>query len=453
MNARQRATGSQRLRLGQDFDLEAVFMRNWTADEPAASVLDTSDQTPSLPYDQSSCTWRQDYESAQAVCRHLSNLPLRLLDFQKEYWNSVFEPALSVWEAGETPNPDVACNRHIKFGVLMADLLGEPGPSKRRAWLATGHYSRLRLSPTVQPDGSRSVELLRAIDPNKDQSYYLSSVEPSRFRQAHFPIGHLLKGEVRELARRYELPNAERKESMGLCFVGDNLPRARSESVGTRGKPGEPGPFATFLDSYIESTPGPLISPTGEVLGQHSGLHTLTIGQSARIPGQTERWYVARKSRGQRRQGGSSTSDDSMRANEVVVVPGRSHPLLLCVRARVKAFSWVAGQQPAELNTANSDGDAANVRAWAQVRHRQKAVPCRVTIRAKEGQDVPPRLLDVEFDDPVAAVAPGQVLALWADGDATTGDAGARIRPNVVCLGSGVIEDVVTVADLEKGPQ
>ncbi|KAK0525329.1 hypothetical protein OC834_005217 [Tilletia horrida] len=437
----------------QDFDLEAVFMRNWATDDGHNPVLPSAlgEGSPSLPFDQSTCTWREDYESAQAVCRHLSNLPLRLLDFQKEYWNAVFDPALSAWAAGETPNPDVACNRQIKFGVLMDHILGQAGPSHRAVWLATGHYSRLRLDPVAGPDGQRSVQLLRAVDPVKDQSYYLSSVPASRLRQAHFPIGHLLKSEVREIARRHSLPSAARKESMGLCFVGDHKPP--TPSVEKRGAQGEPGPFAKFLDSYLDSTPGPLVSPSGQVLGHHNGLHTLTIGQSARIPGQKERWYVARKPRGSR-QSSNAGWPGGAEQNSVLVVPGKDHPLLQCRRAVVSELHWVAGRLPPELE----NGEAL-MQAWAQVRHRQKAVPCSVKVCSPNGAQAG-RSLDIEvsFPTPVTAVAPGQVLALWADEQhivsdteettaETVGGTHPSSRANTVCLGSGTIADVWTLAD------
>ncbi|KAE8230833.1 hypothetical protein CF326_g4162 [Tilletia indica] len=452
----------------QDFDLEAVFMRNWATEdqEGPSTVLSSPDSSPSLPFDQSTCTWREDYESAQAVCRHLSNLPLRLLDFQKEYWNAVFDPALSAWGAGETPNPDVACNRYIKFGALMDRILAQPGPSEQTVWLATGHYGRLRLNPVLSPDGKRSVQLLRAVDPVKDQSYYLSSVPASRLEQAHFPIGHLLKSEVRDIARRFDLPTANRKESMGLCFVGEHKPRAGPSSEGApekRGMQGNPGPFANFLDSYLDSSSGPLVSPSGEILGQHSGLHTLTIGQSARIPGKRERWYVAKKPRkGQVRpesvaiSGGGvgsapiSQQDPLEDDNAVLVVPGKDHPLLQCRRALVHDFHWIAGHPPLEACSTTA------IRAWTQVRHRQKAVRCLVEIESGDRQSMNTDQIHVVFPESVCAVAPGQVLALWAD-TATPGQADVGARPeddvaqneaNTVCLGSGTIADVWTMGEV-----
>ncbi|CAD6928124.1 unnamed protein product [Tilletia controversa] len=465
----------------QDFDLEAVFMRNWATEDQESlnTILSSPDSSPSLPFDQSTCTWREDYESAQAVCRHLSNLPLRILDFQKEYWTDVFDPALSAWAAGETPNPDVACNRQIKFGALMDRIFGQPGPAHRTTWLATGHYSRLRMDPVLGPDGQRSVQLLRAVDPIKDQSYYLSSVPASRLQQAHFPIGHLLKSQVRDIAKQFDLPTATRKESMGLCFVGEHKPKAGPSSNGSperRGMQGEPGPFAKFLDSYLDPSPGPLVSPSGQVLGRHSGLHTLTIGQSARISGQRERWYVAKKPRrGQSReymersqqvaapvagQHQHSQQDE----NAVLVVPGKDHPLLQCRRALVSDFHWVAGRPPLTPRSTTT------LRAWAQVRHRQKAVRCLVDVDFDSGDHRNGSQIHVTFPEPISAVAPGQILALWADSARSPGESPAtstlgmcdndethvQTRPeddlsetevNTVCLGSGTI--VWTMADEE----
>lgn len=373
-----------------DFDLEAVFMRNW-------NELDESGRMQPGSGGASGCTWQRDWQDVQSVCRHLGNIPVKMIDLSKEYWTQVFEPALQDWQQGTTPNPDVSCNKEIKFGALMDRLIrtGDHGGSK--SWLATGHYAHVAWHQ--QGDRTRPM-LMRAKDRSKDQTYYLSSVGEDKLAHAHFPLAHLLKTQVRELAKKFQLPTAERRESMGICFIGTRGSNGGAVS-NTQG-------FSTFLNGYIPSAPGDMVDESGRVVSKHCGLHTLTVGQGARIRGATSKYYVAKK---------------DIPNNKIVVVQGKDHPMLLCTRLYVRDIEWIWREPPPELKY---DG-VGRVTLLAQVRHRQVESECVVS-RFKQGKNG----YVVQFTEPVLAVAPGQVLGLW--------------RGNW-CLGSAVIESVDTVYD------
>lgn len=350
----------------QDYNLKAVFMRNWdTCDEKASDT---------------GCEWEKDWEDVQRVCRVL-DVPCEMIDFSRVYWNRVFEPALDEWTDGYTPNPDVSCNREVKFGTLMDSVL-TPGSNN---WLATGHYAQVSWTDPPSP----RPRLMRSADRNKDQTYYLSSVPESKLRQALFPIGHLTKPAVRDLAREHGLPTASRDESMGICFVGQKQR------------------FDTFLSSYLPSKPGNIVDLDGRVLGQHRGLWSLTIGQGARISGQHHKMYVARK---------------DIPTNTVIVVDRNDHPALMCASLTVENFKWIwNGHTPEQLSS------PLGYRVTAQIRHRMHEAPA--TLLPIEGTEGRYRLV---FDQPHGAVAAGQILAIW-DGP--------------WCLGSGRIDTIHTLLD------
>lgn len=348
-----------------DVNLRAVYMRNW-------STLDESGSMAPGSGGASGCEWQKEWEDVQRVCRHLGGIPVELVNLSREYWVDVFEPALGQWADGVTPNPDVECNRSIKFGALLERI--------HTPWLATGHYARIERSAD-----RASACLRRAVDASKDQSYYLSSVREDALIRSIFPLGGLLKHSVRELARKHALPTAEKDESMGLCFVG--------ERGGKRG-------FARFLDGYVEASPGDICMPDGQVIGRHSGLHSYTVGQRARVSGLAERYFVARK---------------DPQSNTIIVVPGSTHPMLECTSLSSQSFSWISRHGAASLASANN--------LAAQVRYRQAPVPCQVT---SDGERV-----TVTARAPVYAVTQGQYVALY-DKD--------------ICLGSGIIDQVQTRA-------
>ncbi|SPC65334.1 related to trna methyltransferase [Ustilago sp. UG-2017b] len=370
------------------YSLSAVFMRNWNELDESGSLQPGSGGS-------SGCSWQKDWEDVQSVCRHLGNIPVQMIDLSREYWTQVFEPALDDWKEGVTPNPDVGCNREIKFGALMDRVLSPPlgvqGGGK--SWLATGHYASINWSNEGRP------MLYRARDRTKDQTYYLSKVGEERLKHAHFPLANLLKSQVRELAKKYDLPTAGRKESMGICFIGTRGSDGKSIS----NKEG----FSSFLNGYITSSPGEIVDgDTGEIVGKHSGLHTLTVGQGARIRGALSKYYVARK---------------DIKENKIVVVQGKGHPMLMCTRLYVSGVGWIWNEPPPELK----EGGEGQVKLLAQVRHRQMETEC--VVKSKQGEGY-----EVEFEEPVLAVAPGQVLGLWR---------------GTWCLGSAQIERVETLYD------
>lgn len=348
----------------QDYDVRGVYMRNWSTADEMGSMQGGSGGVMG-------CAWQKEWQDVQAVAQQLG-MRVDMIDLSRDYWHHVFEPALEQWTDGTTPNPDVACNRSIKFGALL-DAIKAP-------WLATGHYARIG----TRHEGHTAFPVVqRAIDTSKDQSFFLSSVPSTRLTRSLFPLGELYKTDVRRIARAFQLPTSNKDESMGLCFVGERGSGAHA--------------FARFLDQYVVSEPGDFVTPDGHILGRHRGLHTLTIGQRARIAGEPQRYYVARKEAATRR---------------IIVVPSKTHPMLQCTSLTTSSFAWATGVP------------VLHTQLLAQVRYRQAAVPCFV--RESLGGGV-----HISFAPSVEAVAPGQSVALY---DADT------------CLGSGTIEHVQTMA-------
>ncbi|THH20893.1 hypothetical protein EW146_g548 [Bondarzewia mesenterica] len=317
-------------------------MRNW----------DTRDESGT----DKGCEWEKDWEDVQRVCRKL-DIPCQMIDLSREYWLRVFEPSLKAWETGDTPNPDIWCNREVKFGALMDHL------TEDTQYLATGHYARKGYnSPSGRP------QLLRPLDRHKDQTYYLSSITEISLSKSIFPLADLRKDEVREIAKRAGLHTASREESMGICFVGEK----RS--------------FNEFLANYLPPKPGPIIDlTTGRTVGEHQGLWTYTIGQGAKIRGMPERLFVTRKDKDR---------------NTIWVVPSK-HSDLLVSNIRAKNWSWIwADQPPPAIDTAEG------FRARMQFRHRMMDVACAV-YRKGDGSIL------ITLDEPQKAAATGQIAAIW----------------------------------------
>src|SRR5579863_1613042 len=310
------------------------------------------------------CTTAQDYQDARAVAAELC-IPLHRVSFAAQYRERVFEHFLSEQRAGRTPNPDVLCNREIKFGTALryARRLGA-------THFATGHYARLLPGPA-------GVELHKARDAAKDQSYFLHAVLPEEFAQVLMPLGELPKSEVRAQARRAGLPVFDKPDSTGICFIGER-------------------PFREFLARFLARTPGPIESPEGEHLGTHEGLAFYTLGQrgglgiGGRSGHAEEAWYVAAK--------------NAVR-NTLVIVQGHDHPLLSSGALRTERWHWLT---PA----------------------RRAAFPCAVKVRYRQADQLAllePRAdggMDIRFDHPQRAVTPGQYAVAYE---------GER------CLGGGVI--------------
>ena len=327
------------------YQVAGLFMKNWEEDDGTEY-----------------CTAAADLADAHAVCQRLG-IELHEATFAAEYWDRVFTEFLAAYRAGLTPNPDVLCNREIKFNVFQdyAQALG----AQR---IATGHYARLA-------EVKGEMRLMKAVDSAKDQSYFLQAVPQERLATCLFPLGEMTKPEVRALAKDSGLATHKKPDSTGICFIGERR-------------------FKDFLARYLPAQPGDIVTPEGERLGRHQGLmyHTLGQRQGLGIGGLAEHgeapWYVAEK---------------RLDSNQLVVVQGQDHPGLFTRFLRTGEVSWF-GRPPA----------AASQRCAAKVRYRQPDQPCRIT-RAGKG-------LALEFDQPQRAVTPGQWACLY-DGDLVLGGA------------------------------
>lgn len=336
------------LLLQHGYDVEGLFMKNWDEDDGTEY-----------------CTAKRDLEDAQKVCNTLG-IKLHTANFAAEYWDNVFEYFLSEYKAGRTPNPDILCNREIKFKVFLeyAQMLGAQK-------IATGHYARL-----LCKNGRNYLQ--KGLDGNKDQTYFLHAVGEPEFAKTIFPIGNLEKQQVRELAQQHDLITHNKKDSTGICFIGERR-------------------FRDFLQQYLPAQPGLIKTPEGKVLGEHHGLMYHTIGQRqglgiGGISGQKEEpWYVAEKN-----------LDD----NVLIVVQGADHPLLFKQKLTATQSHWINGKPP-----------AGTFRCQAKVRYRQADQPCLVNVQDSK--------IRIVFDEAQRAITPGQSVVLY-DGD--------------ICLGGAVIE-------------
>ena len=317
------------------YTVQGLFMSNWDDDDAY-------------------CTSAVDYQDARRVCEALE-VPLHRVSFATEYREKVFAHFLSEYAAGRTPNPDVLCNREIKFGVCL-EYMHRLGAD----WIATGHYARVRRTAT-------GAQLLRAADPGKDQSYFLHAVAPSALARTLFPIGESRKDDVRREAHAAGLPVFDKPDSTGICFIGER-------------------PFAEFLGRYLPAAQGPIEDERGRVIGEHRGLAYYTLGQRSglglggRAGAGAAPWYVAVK--------------DAQR-NALIVVQDQDHPLLLSNGFEVAEPQWL--QAPS--------GDAFD--CSVKTRYRQRDLPCTVR-RLANG------LLGVNLDAPARAVTPGQYAVFYA---------------------------------------
>lgn len=322
------------------------------------------------------CTAARDLQDARRVCEQLE-IPLHPINFAAEYRERVFASFLDEYRAGRTPNPDVLCNREIKFGVL-ADYAERLGGEL----LATGHYARTGRT-------GDSISLLKGVDRNKDQSYFLHAVSADALARSLFPLGAMQKSEVRALAREAGIATHDKKDSTGICFIGER-------------------PFREFLAQYLPVKTGIIRSVDGAKLGEHQGLAYYTLGQRQGLgvgglrEAGNEPWYVAAK---------------DMDRNDLIVVQGE-HPMLYSQGLTATSAHWI-GTPPSGLAS-------GQFRSTAKVRYRQDDQPCTVSAAAGGG-------LRVAFDTPQRAVAPGQYVVFY-DGD--------------VCLGGACIEQT-----LAKGEQ
>ncbi|MBK1689890.1 tRNA 2-thiouridine(34) synthase MnmA [Rubrivivax gelatinosus] len=333
----------------QGYEVVGLFMKNWEDDD-----------------DSEYCSSRQDFLDAAAVA-DVIGIDLEHVNFAAEYKDRVFAEFLREYQAGRTPNPDVLCNAEIKFKAFL-DHAMRLGAER----IATGHYARVR-----ERDGR--FELLKGLDPAKDQSYFLHRLNQAQLSRTMFPVGELPKTEVRRIAAEIGLPNAKKKDSTGICFIGER-------------------PFREFLNRYLAQAPGDIEDERGRVVGRHVGLSFYTLGQRQGLGigglktggGEHAPWYVARK---------------ELERNVLRVVQGHDHPWLLSRTLSAGDCAWVAGTAPADSALA------------AKTRYRQADAAC--TLR-RDGEGVV-----LAFAEPQWAVTPGQSAVVY-DGE--------------VCLGGGVIE-------------
>ncbi|MBX9794033.1 MAG: tRNA 2-thiouridine(34) synthase MnmA [Burkholderiaceae bacterium] len=367
----------------QGHEVIGIFMKNWEDDD-----------------DSEHCSSRQDFLDAASVADVLG-IEIEHVNFAADYRDRVFADFLREYQAGRTPNPDVLCNAEIKFKAFLdhAMRLGAE-------CIATGHYARVRRAPADPrtSDAARvcgvdgAFQLLKGLDPLKDQSYFLHRLNQAQLSKTLFPVGELPKTEVRRIAAEIGLPNAKKKDSTGICFIGER-------------------PFREFLNRYLAHTPGPIKDDRGRVIGEHVGLSFYTLGQRKGIGiGGLKPRGAARGGNGSAavRGGGDHapwfTARKDMATNTLYVVQGHDHPWLLSSVLVADDAQWVAGHPPAAGALA------------AKTRYRQADAPCVLS-----ASPAPSDAFELRFAAPQWAVTPGQSAVVY-DGE--------------VCLGGGVIAEV-----------
>jgi tRNA-specific 2-thiouridylase len=336
----------------QGHEVVGLFMKNWEDD-------DTDEY----------CSSRQDFLDAVSVADVL-DIPIEVVNFSAEYKDRVFSHFLAEYQAGRTPNPDVLCNAEIKFKAFL-DHATQLGADH----IATGHYAQVRKA-------GETFQLLKGEDGTKDQSYFLYRLNQQQLANALFPVGHLYKREVRKIARELKLPNCAKKDSTGICFIGER-------------------PFREFLNRYLPHEPGEIQTPDGKVIGEHLGLMYYTIGQRQGLGiggtrnGSDEPWFVCAK---------------DMAHNVLIAVQGHNHPALLRPSLTATDLTWIGGKQP-HLNWVYA----------AKTRYRQADAPCAISALTSDR-------CQVDFAQDQWAITPGQSVVIYE---------------SKVCLGGGVIAEAV----------
>ena len=334
----------------QGYQVEGLFMKNWEEDD-----------------DTDYCTAAADLADAQAVCDKLG-IKLHKINFAAEYWDNVFEHFLSEYKAGRTPNPDILCNKEIKFKAFLEYAAEDLGAN----YIATGHYVRRR-------GADDNAQLLRGLDANKDQSYFLYTLSSKQVGQSLFPVGDIEKPIVRAIAEDLGLITAKKKDSTGICFIGERK-------------------FKDFLARYLPAQPGNIRTVEGDIIGRHDGLMYHTLGQRkglgiGGVKGASEEaWYVVEK---------------DLVNNELIVAQGHDHSALLSTGLIAQQLHWVDRQPIREP-----------LRCTVKTRYRQTDVPCII-------KPIDDESIKVIFDEPQIAVTPGQSAVFYL---------------NEVCLGGGIIE-------------
>ncbi|HZG72261.1 MAG TPA: tRNA 2-thiouridine(34) synthase MnmA [Chondromyces sp.] len=324
----------------QGYDVIGIFMKNW----------DDTDEN-------GVCTATEDYNDVIRVCNQIG-IPYYAVNFEKQYWDKVFTYFLDEYKAGRTPNPDVMCNKEIKFKAFL-----EHAMNLGADYLATGHYARVE-----QRDGE--VKMLRGVDENKDQTYFLNQLQQHQLEKVMFPLGDIEKKEVREIAKKAGLATAAKKDSTGICFIGERN-------------------FKEFLSNYLPAQPGKMVTMDGEVKGTHDGLMYYTIGQrhGLGIGGSGDPWFVIGK---------------DLEKNELYVGQGFDNPLLYSDSISAVNMSWVSDKEQPKT-----------IKCTAKFRYRQP--DNKVTVEMLEDGNA-----KVIFDEPIRAVTPGQAVVFY-DGEVCLG--------------------------------
>ncbi|MDQ2070785.1 tRNA 2-thiouridine(34) synthase MnmA [Natronospira bacteriovora] len=344
---------SAHLLVEQGYDVRGLFMDNWDADAEG---------------DEGYCTTAEDFQDARRVAEELE-IPIQRVSFAKEYRDRVFSYFLEEYSAGRTPNPDVLCNTEIKFKAFL-DYALRLGAD----WIATGHYARCHRD-------EQGAHLLKGVDRNKDQTYFLHGIRREALAKALFPVGELQKNRVREIAVEAGLHNYAKRDSTGICFIGERA-------------------FRQFLANYLPASNGPIVTPEGQQIGEHHGALYYTIGQRqglgiGGVPGYPDApWYVA---------------DKNVQDNVLIAVQGHDHPLLQHVGLIATGLHWL--REPPALPW----------RCQAKTRYRQADQDCEI-------HDLGNGRVEVRFDTPLRAVTPGQYVVFY-NGDE--------------CLGGGVIDQAL----------
>ncbi len=336
----------------QGYEVSGLFMKNWEQDDKDGY-----------------CASASDLADAERVCEQLQ-IPLRTINFAEEYWQRVFSHFLNEYTKGRTPNPDVLCNKEIKFNAFLNHAL-----SLDADFIATGHYAKVKLNQGI-------ATLYKAKDREKDQTYFLHAVEPKAFAKTIFPIGDYLKTEVRAKAREIGLITHDKKDSTGICFIGEKR-------------------FKSFLNEYLLQKPGDIQNTSGQIVGKHDGLMFYTVGQRQGLgigglqQGSEEPWYVV---------------DKDMASNTLIVAQGIHHPMLYAQGLVCGPIHWLTNTQMSLPLTSH-----------AKIRYRQAEQPCVVSpLDGKEHY--------VMFGAPQRAVTPGQYIVFYDKNQ---------------CLGGAVIEQVI----------
>ena len=343
------------LLIQQGYHVEGLFMKNWEEDD-------------SEEY----CTATEDLADAQSVSDDLA-IKLHTVNFSTEYWDTVFEYFLDEYRSGRTPNPDIMCNKEIKFKAFLDYALGLGAD-----FIATGHYARIERS-------AAELKMLKGVDDNKDQTYFLYTLQQHQLSKTLFPVGELEKSKVREIAEKAGFDTANKKDSTGICFIGERK-------------------FTEFLQRFLPAQPGDIINPEGEIIGKHQGLMYYTLGQRQGLG-----------------IGGLKTSDESpwfvvdknLETNQLIAAQGHAHELLLKQQLKASQLHWVSGKAP-----------SSKFNCQAKIRYRQTEQACKVVVNGDN--------CTVCFSDKQRAITPGQSIVFYAEN---------------VCLGGAIIDEMQTICD------